>query len=32
MDLKKGADRKTVRAGAPKRIWEYALDFEAYVR
>ena len=32
MDLKKGAGRKMVWDGAPKRIWDYALEFEAYVR
>ena len=31
-DLKKGAGRKMVLSGAPKRIWDDALDFAAYVR
>ena len=30
--LNKGAGRKMVREGAPKRIWDNALDFEAYLR
>ena len=29
---KKGAGKKMVQAGAPKQIWDDALDFEAYVR
>ena len=31
-ELKKAAGRKMVRAGAPKRVWDDALEFEAYVR
>ena len=31
-DLKEGASRKMIRASAPKRIWDYALEFEYYVR
>ena len=31
-ELKKGAGRKMVRAGAPKNIWDDALEYEAYVR
>ena len=31
-ELKKGAGRKMVRAGAPKRLWDDALEYEAYVR
>ena len=31
-ELKKGAGRNMVRSGAPKRIWDNALEFEAYVR
>ena len=30
--VKKGAGRKMVLASAPKRIWEDALEYEAYVR
>ena len=30
--MKKGDGRKMVQAGAPKKIWDGALDFEAYVR
>ena len=29
--MKKGAGRKMVQSGSPKRIWDYALEFEAYV-
>ena len=31
-EMKKRACRKIFRAGAPKRIWENTLEFEAYVR
>ena len=31
-ELKKDASRKIVRASAPKQIWDYALEFEDYVR
>ena len=30
--MNKGAGMKMVQAGAPKRIWDNALKFEAYVR
>ena len=32
MELKKGASRKIVQAGAPKQIWDDELDFKAYMR
>ena len=32
MNLEKGSGRKIVRAGAPKKIWDDALEFEAYMR
>ena len=31
-ELKKAACRKMVRSGAPKLIWDDAIEFEAYVR
>ena len=31
-ELKEGAVRNMVQSGAPRRIWDNALDFEAYVR
>ena len=31
-ELKRCAGRKMVRAGAPKQIWDGALEFEAYMR
>ena len=31
-DLKKGAGRRIFWAGPPKRIWDDALEFEAYMR
>ena len=31
-EVKKGAGRKMVRSGCPKRLWDDAIEFEAYVR
>eukprot|EP00804_Cyclotella_cryptica_P001676 CCRYP_009051-RA/>CCRYP_009051-RA protein AED:0.08 eAED:0.08 QI:0/0/0/1/0.5/0.6/5/0/841 len=31
-ELKKGAARKLTRSGAPRRLWCFALEYEAYVR
>ena len=31
-ELKKGAGRKMVRVQDPKKIWDHALEYEAYVR
>eukprot|EP00804_Cyclotella_cryptica_P021846 CCRYP_000810-RA/>CCRYP_000810-RA protein AED:0.27 eAED:0.27 QI:0/0/0/1/1/1/2/0/468 len=31
-ELKKGATRKLTQSGAPRRLWCFALEYEAYVR
>ena len=31
-ELKKGAGRKLTRSGAPRQLWCFALEYEAYVR
>ena len=31
MELKKGSNRKLIKSGTPKRVWDYCLKVEPYI-